>query len=205
MRADLPYTRFTHAALRRGARLLGLIALAVAFATLGAGVASAQTGGSAPPGSTAPTDPSTPTTSAPAYSQVFPIPPSITHYYGDGFGAARSGHTHQGQDVFAPCNSMLLAVSNGKVVAKGFQSAAGNYVVLRWKYLKQDYVYAHLAYPAPVAKGQRLSVGQFIGAVGQTGNARGCHLHFELWMGKWYRGGHPIDPLATLQYWDNYS
>jgi murein DD-endopeptidase MepM/ murein hydrolase activator NlpD len=185
---------------RRIALILGL---AVAAAALIPSAAIAQTGGSAPPGSTTP--PPTTTTTAPTYSQVFPITSSVAHYFGDGIGAARSGHSHQGQDIFAPCNTMLVSVSNGKVVAKGFHAAAGNYVVIRWKWLKQDYMYAHLAYPAVVAKKQRVTVGQFIGALGQSGNARGCHLHFELWQGKWYRGGRPVDPLPSLQYWDSYS
>jgi murein DD-endopeptidase MepM/ murein hydrolase activator NlpD len=186
---------------RRVALTLGL-ALAIGVAAPSAAIA--QSGGSAPPGSTAPA-PTTPTTTAPAYSQVFPITPSAVHTYGDGLGASRGSRAHQGQDIFAPCGSMLVSVSNGKVVAKGYQSAAGNYVVVRWKWLKQDYMYAHLAYPAVVQKKQRVTVGQFIGAVGDTGNASGCHLHFELWSGKWYRGGAPIDPMPSLRFWDSYS
>jgi murein DD-endopeptidase MepM/ murein hydrolase activator NlpD len=185
-------------------RQIGLVlGFAIAIAALIPAVAAAQTGGSAPPGSTSP--PPTTTTTAPAYSQVFPITSSAAHTYGDGFGASRGSRSHQGQDIFAPCNTMLVSVSNGKVVAKGFQASAGHYVVIRWKWLKQDYAYMHMAYPAVVAKKQRVTVGQFIGAVGATGNASGCHLHFELWSGKWYRGGSPVDPGPSLQYWDSYS
>ena len=39
----------------------------------------------------------------------------------------------------------------------------------------------HLAEPSPFQPGDRVYTGQRIGAVGDTGNARGCHLHFELW------------------------
>ena len=39
------------------------------------------------------------------------------------------------------------------------------------------------------AKGQVVMPGQQVGIVGQTGDATACHLHFELWVGKWYRGG----------------
>ena len=45
---------------------------------------------------------------------------------------------------------------------------------------------------------------QQIAIVGQTGNAAACHLHFELWLGKWYRGGHPVNPLPYLQTYQGY-
>ena len=48
--------------------------------------------------------------------------------------------------------------------------------------------------------------GQPIGLVGDTGNAQGCHLHFEIWGAPgWYEGGSPIDPLSYLKAWDRYS
>ncbi len=48
--------------------------------------------------------------------------------------------------------------------------------------------------------------GQRIGTVGDSGNARGCHLHFELWnQPGWYSGGKAFDPLPSLRDWDSYS
>ena len=45
--------------------------------------------------------------------------------------------------------------------------------------------------------------GQPIGIVGETGDAIGCHLHFEIWAAPgWYEGGSPIDPLPYLERWD---
>jgi murein DD-endopeptidase MepM/ murein hydrolase activator NlpD len=183
-------------------RPVGLaIALALAISMIFASAASAQSGGTPPPGGTTPPPPTTPTT--PAAGPVFPLPGP--HSFGDGFGASRGKRGHQGQDIFAACGSMIVSATNGKVIYRGRQSAAGNYVVIRWKWLKQDYMYAHLQSPAAVGKKQRVTAGQFIGAVGDTGNAHGCHLHFEIWQGKWYRGGSAVDPLATLQLWDSYS
>ena len=43
-----------------------------------------------------------------------------------------------------------------------------------------------------------------IGVVGETGDATACHLHFELWLGKWYRGGHPVNPMPYLQTYAGY-
>jgi murein DD-endopeptidase MepM/ murein hydrolase activator NlpD len=178
------------------------IALALAISMIGASAASAQSGGTPPPGGTTP-PPTTPTPTPTTSGPVFPIPGP--HTYGDGFGASRGKRSHQGQDVFADCGEMIVSATNGKVIYRGFQGSAGNYVVIRWKWLKQDYAYMHLQAPAAVGKKQRVTAGQYIGAVGDTGNARGCHLHFELWQGKWYRGGSALDPLSSLQLWDSYS
>jgi murein DD-endopeptidase MepM/ murein hydrolase activator NlpD len=179
---------------RRGAALIA--ALALATAVLGSQVAFAQSGGVGAPGTTTtPTDPTT--TTAPTGSMMFPV--AGAHTLGDGFGAARSGHTHQGQDIMAACGTPLVAVSRAKVKFVSFQSLAGNYVVIRNKKLHQDYMYAHLATRASVTKGQIVQPGQQIATVGRTGDASACHLHFELWLGKWYRGGHAINPLPYLQ------
>ena len=184
-------------------RLPIIAAAALAISVLGSQAAFAQSGGVGAPGTTTtPTDPTT-TAPAPAGSMIFPV--SGPHTFGDGFGAARSGHTHQGQDIMAACGTPLVAVSRAKVKWVSFQGAAGNYVVIRNKKLHQDYMYAHLATTASVTKGTVVQPGQQIGIVGQTGDATACHLHFELWLGKWYRGGHPVDPMPYLQTYQGYK
>jgi murein DD-endopeptidase MepM/ murein hydrolase activator NlpD len=139
---------------------------------------------------------------------VFPI--RARHNFGGPearFGAARSGHRHQGQDTFARCGARLVAARGGKVIAKAYQGAAGNYLVIRGsKGAGLDYFYAHMAEPSPFERGDRVLTGQRIGSVGDTGDAVGCHLHLELWTKPgWYEGGHPFDPLPALRYWDSYS
>jgi murein DD-endopeptidase MepM/ murein hydrolase activator NlpD len=175
-------------------------ALALATAAMGAQTASAQTGGTVPPGGTVPaptTTPTTPTTPTfPTGSMIFPV--AGPHTFGDGIGAARGRRSHQGQDIMAACGTPLVAISRAKVKFVSYQGLAGQYVVIRNKLLKQDYMYAHLATRAPVVKGQIVQPGQPIGTVGRSGNARACHLHFELWLGKWYRGGRPVDPMPYL-------
>lgn len=119
------------------------------------------------------------------------------------FGAGRSGHTHQGQDVFAACGTPLVAVESGVIRQRAFQSAAGHYLVLRGDGDGTDYAYMHLKAPALVGKGRRVTTGQLLGYVGDTGDADGCHLHFEKWPAPgWYTGGSPVDPLPDLTAWD---
>jgi murein DD-endopeptidase MepM/ murein hydrolase activator NlpD len=182
---------------RRRVALVAAIALAITV--LGSQVALAQSGGVGAPGGTTTTDPSAPATTG---AMIFPV--AGPHTIGQGFGAPRSGHTHQGQDIMAACGTPEVAVSRAKVKWVSFQKLAGNYVVIRNKKLHQDYMYAHLATRAMVSKGQVVQPGQQIGIVGETGDATACHLHFELWLGKWYRGGHPVNPLPYLQTYQGY-
>jgi murein DD-endopeptidase MepM/ murein hydrolase activator NlpD len=141
------------------------------------------------------------------YAFAFPV--LGAHDFGDvgaRFGAARSGHTHEGQDVMAECGTPLVAARGGTVQYSGYQSAAGNYLVIDGKGTGLDFMYAHLAEPAALQTGERVRTGQPIGIVGQTGDATACHLHFEMWTPPgWYQGGSPIDPLPFLTRWDRYS
>jgi murein DD-endopeptidase MepM/ murein hydrolase activator NlpD len=141
------------------------------------------------------------------YGYAFPI--LGAHEYGMSagrFGAARSGHTHQGQDVMAACGLPLVAARGGTVQMSTWDDAAGNYVVIDGRGTPNDFMYAHLAEPSPLHEGETVRTGQPIGIVGDTGDAQGCHLHFEIWGAPgWYEGGSPFDPLPYLQKWDAYS
>jgi murein DD-endopeptidase MepM/ murein hydrolase activator NlpD len=130
-------------------------------------------------------------------SHVFPIP--AKHSYGDGFGAGRD---HMGQDVFAKCGKPIIAARAGRVEYRDFHAAAGNYIVINGKNTPRDYMYAHLKQRSHFRVGKRVGTGDQIGQVGRTGNASGCHLHFELWRGDW--NGQP-DVTRKLKKWDRYS
>jgi murein DD-endopeptidase MepM/ murein hydrolase activator NlpD len=57
----------------------------------------------------------------------------------------------------------------------------------------------HLKKASWASKGTTLYAGQQIGRVGASGNASGCHLHFEIWTSPgWYAGGKPFDPYPNL-------
>lgn len=141
------------------------------------------------------------------YGYAFPILGAHEFAMGAGrFGAPRAGHTHQGQDTMAACGTPLVAARGGTVQYSGYQSAAGNYVVIDGKGTPLDFMYAHLAEPSPLQTGDPVRTGQPIGIVGETGDATACHLHFEIWTAPgWYQGGSPIDPLPYLEQWDRYS
>jgi murein DD-endopeptidase MepM/ murein hydrolase activator NlpD len=137
----------------------------------------------------------------------FEFPIRARHAYGDGVGAPRVGHTHQGQDVMASCGRRLVAARGGRVQWKAYDGGAGNYIVIDGKKTSHDFVYMHLKRPSPLHKGQRVRTGQRIGLVGATGDASGCHLHFEEWSGPgWYQGGHFLRSVTKhLRQWDHWS
>jgi murein DD-endopeptidase MepM/ murein hydrolase activator NlpD len=141
------------------------------------------------------------------YGYAFPILGAHEFSLSGGrFGAGRSGHTHQGQDVMAACGTPLVAARGGLVQYSEYEGNAGNYVVIDGKGSPNDYMYAHLAEPSPLRAGETVRTGQPIGIVGDTGDASACHLHFEIWGAPgWYEGGSPFDPLLDLQKWDAYS
>ena len=139
---------------------------------------------------------------------AFPAPG--THNFGGAgsrFGAPRSGHIHQGQDVAASCGEGLYASETGLLKVNAYQaSGAGYYVVIDGGLTGTDFVYMHLQSAGTVPAGTTVYAGQPIGKVGSTGHSTGCHLHFERWSAPgWFVGGAPYDPLPELLYWDSYS
>jgi murein DD-endopeptidase MepM/ murein hydrolase activator NlpD len=138
----------------------------------------------------------------------FKFPVRGAHSYGDGVGAPRAGHTHQGQDVLAACGTPLVAARGGRVQYKAYQAGgAGNYIVIDGKKTSHDYVYMHLKQASPLNRGDRVRTGQRIGIVGDTGDATGCHLHMEEWSGPgWYEGGTFLKSITRhLKKWDGWS
>jgi murein DD-endopeptidase MepM/ murein hydrolase activator NlpD len=141
--------------------------------------------------------------------RAYAFPAPDTHSFGGAgarFGAPRSGHTHQGQDVIGACGTRIFVAQGGTLTVKAYQAGgAGNYVVVHG-ISGTDTVYMHMKKPSWAVQGQVVYTGQVIGKVGATGAAAGCHLHFEHWTAPgWYQGGSPYDPLPELTYWDGYS
>ncbi len=131
---------------------------------------------------------------------VFPVQGAYT--WGEAFGAPRKGYSHQGQDLAAASGTPVVAPVAGTIIYVDNQpSAAGWYVVQRGAD-GRDMFFAHcLSGSVAVKAGQAVAPGQRLCAVGATGDATGPHLHFEIWLGGWYAGGAPIDPLPLLQAW----
>ena len=114
--------------------------------------------------------------------------------YVNDFGAPRVGHTHQGNDIFAPTDTAIRAPFDG--IAEEGSDGLGGIVVHVYASANADYVYnAHLSQHVGV-DGQHVKAGDIIGAVGNTGNAAGTppHNHFEYHPG----GGSAVTPYFYL-------
>lgn len=142
-------------------------------------------------------------------AHVFPLIGTFSYGTADNrFGAGRTGHIHQGQDLLAAEGLPVVAPRAGTIEYVGNQpGGAGNYVVLDGDGEDYDYAFMHLKDGSiPVVIGQHVDMGQRIGSVGHTGDAVGDHLHFEIWQGQWWGpNGKPIDPLPFLQQWQAWS
>lgn len=85
---------------------------------------------------------------------------------------------HNGIDMAAPGGTPILAAYDGTVVAAAYSSSMGNYVMIdHGDSLYTIYMHASALY---VSKGQEVSRGEKIAAVGTTGRSTGNHLHFSV-------------------------
>ena len=143
---------------------------------------------------------------------VFPVLGPTT--YTDDFGEARAGGPHQGIDMMAPKRALALAAEPGKVKFWTHSATAGCMLYL-YGASGTTYYYIHLnndltgrndnrgkcvagtAYAKGLKDGAKVTAGQVVGYVGDSGDANGIHphLHFELHP----NGGRAVDPYTWLQ------
>ena len=113
------------------------------------------------------------------------------------FGADRDAgaRRHHGIDIFAPRGTPVLAAARGTVRSVSPNNLGGNVVWLSDYERGQTLYYAHLDRHHVVA-GQSVEIGDTLGFVGNTGNARSTppHLHF----GVYRRGQGPRDPYPYV-------
>ncbi|AMR32100.1 hypothetical protein A0256_12050 [Mucilaginibacter sp. PAMC 26640] len=118
--------------------------------------------------------------------------PNIGSFWGD--GRDEGGRKHEGIDIFAPKRTPAIAAANGTVTNVGVNNLGGNVVFMRPDNADYNLYYAHLDVQL-VQNGQTVSIGDTLGLVGNTGNARTTppHLHFGI-----YTNGGAIDPFVFI-------
>jgi biotin carboxyl carrier protein len=137
---------------------------------------------------------------------VFPVAGAHSFGGADGrFGAGRTGHEHEGQDVLAAEGLPVVAPLAGTIIARDYQASAAGFYLAMDAADGRSFFFAHCEKDTfAVTVGQAVAAGQQLCRVGHTGDATGPHLHFEIWINGWRRDktSVPIDPLAQLQAWD---
>jgi murein DD-endopeptidase MepM/ murein hydrolase activator NlpD len=137
---------------------------------------------------------------------IFPV--QGPHSFGGNdalFGAPRSSHIHEGQDIVAAEGQPVVAPVAGNIVKRAYQASGAGFYLVQDSPDGRSFFYAHCQKDTfAVEEGQAVAAGQQLCRVGRTGSASGPHLHFEIWVGGWRRdaGSAPVDPLAQLQAWD---
>ncbi|SFU59403.1 Murein DD-endopeptidase MepM and murein hydrolase activator NlpD, contain LysM domain [Pustulibacterium marinum] len=113
------------------------------------------------------------------------------------WGNARDGgkRKHEGIDIFAKRGTPVVAAVDGRVSSTGNRGLGGKQVWLRDGLFGKSLYYAHLD-SILATSGQRVYIGDTLGFVGNTGNAKYTppHLHFGIYKG--YGGA--IDPLPFV-------
>ena len=131
---------------------------------------------------------------APAKAAPGRVSPDITSGFGQREDPITGGPKyHTGIDLRAAAGTPIRVSAEGVVRSAGPRGGYGNAVEV-------DHgggvttLYAH-ASELLVKTGEKVSDGQVIGRVGQTGRATGPHLHFEI-----RKDNRPVDPGAPTQY-----
>lgn len=123
-------------------------------------------------------------------------PQDDPHWFRNDWGNPRSGgRTHKGTDIFSSRGTEVYAVTSGKLRTR----TGGLGGIALWLYGDDGnaYYYAHLdGWADGVKTGTKVSRGELIGYVGNTGNASGGahHTHFQLHPDR----GSAINPYPTL-------
>lgn len=147
------------------------------------------------------------TAAAPAAAGVvIPVAGVLAGQLSDTWGQSRGGGTraHQGIDIMAPRGTPVRAAADGMVEKLFLSNQGGITLYQRSADGRLTYYYAHLAgYAANVREGARVTAGQTLGYVGDSGNAGAgnTHLHFEVHRMQpgepWYRG-EAVNPYPLL-------
>jgi murein DD-endopeptidase MepM/ murein hydrolase activator NlpD len=108
-----------------------------------------------------------------------------------GFGR-RWGRLHAGTDFAAPHGTAIYATADGVVIHAGWQSGYGQLVKIKHEFgIETRYAHNSKLF---VSEGQRVSRGQKIAAMGNTGRSTGTHLHYEVRV-----GGTPVNPMTYIK------
>lgn len=114
-----------------------------------------------------------------------------------GFGGrndplGRGYRQHEGQDLAGDYGTAIYATADGVVVHAGWENGYGRLIKIQHAFGIETR-YAHLS-QIRVEVGQRVSRGDKIGDMGNSGRSTGTHLHYEVRI-----GGSAVNPLKFIK------
>ncbi|WP_294607978.1 M23 family metallopeptidase [uncultured Roseovarius sp.] len=126
-----------------------------------------------------------------AQKAPFAIPVKNAFRFTSGYGM-RWGRMHQGTDFAAAHGTPIHSTADGVVTHAGWLSGYGRLVKVKHEFGIETR-YAHLS-KIRVKVGQRVSRGEQIGDMGNSGRSTGTHLHYEVRV-----GGKPVNPMIYIK------
>ena len=132
-----------------------------------------------------------------AFKTPFAMPVNTPVRFTSGFGGrndpfGRGWRRHEGQDLAGAYGSPILATADGVVTFAGWESGYGRLVKIRHEFGIETR-YAHMS-QIRVSVGDRVSRGDRIGDMGNSGRSTGTHLHYEIRI-----GGEAINPMTFIK------
>lgn len=132
-----------------------------------------------------------------AFKLPFSMPVRDSFRWTSGFGYRRDpkgggNRMHEGIDMAGASGTPIYAAGDGTVTEAGWESGYGQMVEIRHDFGVVTR-YAHLS-KVRAEVGQRVSRGDRIGDMGNTGRSTGTHLHYEV-----HLGGTPVDPMTFIK------
>ena len=121
----------------------------------------------------------------------FALPVAGSFRFTSGFGP-RWGRMHSGTDFAGAHGTPIVTTADGVVTFAGRQSGYGNLIKIKHEFGIETR-YAHLS-RIRVKVGQRVSRGDRIGDMGNTGRSTGTHLHYEVRV-----GGKAVNPMTYIK------
>ena len=126
-----------------------------------------------------------------AQKTPFALPVKSSFRFTSGFGP-RWGRMHEGTDFAASTGTPIYSTADGVVIHADWQSGYGRLIKIQHEFGIETR-YAHLS-KIRVKVGQRVSRGEHIGDMGNSGRSTGTHLHYEVRV-----GGKPVNPMIYIK------
>ena len=132
-----------------------------------------------------------------AYTLPFAMPVKDSFRWTSGFGyrndpKGAGRRMHEGTDMAGAYGTPIYATAEGTVTFAGWHSGYGRHVKIRHAHGVET-TYSHMS-QIRVEVGQRVSRGDRIGDMGNSGRSTGTHLHYEV-----HLNGTPVNPMTFIK------